>query len=125
MSFSLKTLAFTLVLSQCIQASSPYTVEMAEKIDALVEKKLKTKGLTANEIASEEQFLRRTSLGIIGRVPSVEETGNFLKNPESGKKNRLIDQLLDHPGYVSHQTNWMSDVLRAKSRQRNPLCTSG
>lgn len=125
MSFSLKTLAFTLVLSQCIQASSPYTIEMAERIDALVEKKLKTKGLTSNKIASEEQFLRRSSLGIIGRVPSVEETGDFLKNPESGKKNRLIDQLLDHPGYVSHQTNWMSDVLRAKSKQRNPLSTSG
>lgn len=125
MTSSLQTLLCFVLFYSMANAAHPKLYDNVQKIDALVEKKLKELKLKPNAIANDSHFLRRASLGIIGRVPTVEEADQFLHNPESGKKERLIDQLLNHPGYASHQTNWMSDIVRAQSRVGNPVFNSG
>lgn len=125
MTLCFRTLLCLIFCYGMAQAAHPKLYENAQKIDQLVEKRLSELNLQPNSIANDSHFLRRSSLGIIGRVPTVEEADRFLHNPESGKKERLIDQLLDHPGYASHQTNWMSDIIRARSRGNNPVFDSG
>ncbi len=52
----------------------------ARFIDSLIEKKLDSYKLRPNKIASEEVFLRRAYLKIIGRIPTFEETTEFLED---------------------------------------------
>jgi hypothetical protein len=89
--------------------------ELSQKIDALVEEGYKANRITPNAPASDETFVRRAYLDIIGRIPSMEEAKEFLDSSEQGKRAKLIDKLLDSEGYVSHWYNWWADILRVQS----------
>ena len=88
----------------------------SKEIDRLVNTTLQRNGQSPNPRVSDEVFLRRTYLNIIGRIPTHEEATAFLKNRSTSKRSELIDQLLDSPGYASHQFNIWADILRVQSR---------
>lgn len=93
--------------------------QLANQIDALVDSKLELLGESRNSRASDEIFLRRAYLDIIGRIPTLEEANKFLKSKDKNKRTKLIDQLLDSYGYVSRQYNFLADLLRIQTRVRN------
>ncbi len=70
---------------------------------------------TPNPLMSDEQFVRRVYLDIVGRIPSYEEAKAFLAdNSGPSKRAKLIDKLLDDPGYASHMFNYFADMLRVR-----------
>ncbi|QDU94615.1 DUF1549 domain-containing protein [Lignipirellula cremea] len=81
-------------------------------IDELVWKKLQTLGLTPSEPASDAKFVRRVYLDIIGRLPTPDETKNFLVDSEPNKRAVLIDALLERPEYVDFWAQKWADILR-------------
>jgi hypothetical protein len=81
-------------------------------IDELVWAKLKTLGITPSAPCEEHTFLRRAYLDIIGRGPTSTEAREFLDDPSAGKRNALIDRLLEHPEYAEHWANKWTDLLR-------------
>jgi hypothetical protein len=87
----------------------------SDRIDALVAEELKKAGQTPNPPASDEIFLRRIYLDVIGRIPSQSEASEFLASTAPDKRTKLVDQLLKSEGYVSHWFNYWADVLRVKS----------
>jgi hypothetical protein len=78
----------------------------------------KPSAIKKNADMSDEQFVRRAYLDIAGRIPSYEETTAFLKTAASDKSARmkLIDTLLDSPGYVSNTFNYFAEMLRMIDR---------
>ena len=93
--------------------------QVSERIDALIEEGYKAQKITPNAPATDETFVRRVYLDITGRIPSMEEARAFLNSAEAGKRTKLIDQLLDSEGYVSHWYNWWADILRVQSNMGN------
>ena len=91
-------------------------LEFSRQIDALVLKQLESAGQSLNRRASDEVFLRRAYLDIVGRIPSLQETQKFLANDHPDKRAYLIDTLLDSYGYTSRQFNFWADLLRVQSR---------
>ncbi|MDG1875081.1 MAG: DUF1549 domain-containing protein [Mariniblastus sp.] len=89
---------------------------ISSKIDSLVNAQLDAKGEKLNPLSSDEVFLRRAYLDIIGRIPTINETKKFLASSSKSKRTDLIDDLLDSYGYVSRQFNFWADTLRVKSR---------
>jgi hypothetical protein len=67
-----------------------------------------------NAPCNDEQFVRRVYLDIAGRIPSHDEAVSFIKNPAKDKRAKLIDMLLDSPGYASNMFNYLSEMLRVK-----------
>ena len=97
-------------------------VNNARWIDGLIDKRLASYRLRPNRIASEEVFLRRAYLKIIGRIPTFEEAQEFFeKRDRTQKKIDLVDQLLGSHGYVSHWFHFWADILRAKENLGNRL----
>lgn len=99
--------------------------QAAAKIDVLVAKGViranpdrVSKGLppitSYNPLTSDEQFVRRVYLDVIGRIPNYDEATAFIKDTSPTKRAKLIDMLLDSPGYVSNTYNYFADVLRVK-----------
>lgn len=84
-------------------------------IDSLVEANYRSNKLQPNPPARDEVFLRRTYLGLIGRIPTYQETRAFIDSRHPNKRSMLIDELLDSEGYLSHQFNYFADLLRVKS----------
>lgn len=69
-----------------------------------------------NPMANDEQFVRRVYLDIVGRIPNHAETTQFLQDSNPNKRAKLIDMLIDSPGYNSHTFNYFAEMLRVKDR---------
>ena len=91
-------------------------LEISDQIDSIVAAQLSSRNEKLNALSSDEIFLRRAYLDIIGRIPSMDETTRFLRSKSKDKRADLIDDLLDSYGHVSHQFNFYADLLRIKSR---------
>lgn len=65
-----------------------------------------------NDLVSEEHFIRRIYLDITGKIPTFEQIKNYSQSKDVLKRQKLIDQLLNSKGYVSHLTNFWRDLLR-------------
>ncbi len=98
---------------------SAKTLAYSRKIDSIIERSLEEKGISRNRNSSDATFLRRAYLTVIGRIPTIEEAENFLESDSSQKRSQLIDELLNSYGYVSHQFNFLADLLRIKTRLNN------
>src|SRR5438034_2126258 len=68
-------------------------------IDELAFKKLKAVGMPPSMICDDATFLRRASIDIAGRLPSVEEAEKFIAGQDSHKRDKWIDRLLDSGEY--------------------------
>ena len=89
---------------------------ISDKIDSMVQTQLTAKGEKRNRPSTDEVFLRRAYLDIIGRIPNVTETKAFLNSKNKNKRVELIDQLLDSYGYISRQYNFWADLLRVQTK---------
>ena len=85
-------------------------------VDRFIAETIRQQGMELIGDSSEEQFLRRVYLNIIGRIPTYEEAITFLDSESPTKRAELIDQLLDSPGFDSHMYNFWADILRAKHK---------
>ena len=85
------------------------------KIDELVNAKLEELGIPPADLCSDQEFVRRAFLDVIGTLPTPEETRAFLADNEPAKRSKLIDQLLERPEYADYWTLKWGDVLRMKS----------
>lgn len=85
-------------------------------IDALVDNNLRSKKLQKTKEADEYAYARRLYLTTIGRIPTQLELLEFTNSRDSDKKDKLIQKLLNSQGYINHQINWWSDMLRIKDR---------
>jgi hypothetical protein len=85
-------------------------------IDELVFSKLKRLNIVPSELCSDEEFLRRASLDLIGVLPTAEEARKFLASRASNKRAQLVDELLERPEYADFWGLYWSDRL-SNSRQ--------
>lgn len=81
-------------------------------IDDQVFGKLKKLGIPPSPLADDATFLRRVSIDVTGRLPTADEAREFLADKDPAKRDRLIDRLLDSPGYGDYFGNKWTMVLR-------------
>ncbi len=91
----------------------------ARVIDSLVESNYRKHGIKPNPMTTEEQFVRRLYLDVTGAVPKYKQARTYLRTRSKGKRERLIDRLLEDPGYASHNYNYWADILRISERITN------
>lgn len=80
------------------------------KIDELVVAKLRKLGIAPSALCSDETFLRRVSIDLIGTLPTPQEIVAFLADSSSDKRSRKIEELLERPAYVTWWTTRLCDL---------------
>jgi hypothetical protein len=75
---------------------------LTAKIDRRIADSWEKAGAKPAAVADDAEFLRRASLDLAGRIPSVSEARAFLKDTSPDKRERLVERLLDGPLYVRH-----------------------
>lgn len=108
--------AQVIVLPKALQFTFPAVPEH-NYIDTFVSAKLKKLRITPSELCSDEIFLRRAYLDIIGVLPTVEEHSRFMANPSPKKRDQLVDELLGRKE-ASRSTSTTSRSLSATSAPR-------
>jgi len=87
-------------------------------VDDLVFKKLKQLGLPPSELADDATYLRRVTIDIAGRLPTLEETKTFLADKDAHRHEKLVDRLLASPEYAYYFAGKWGAVLR--NRRKDP-----
>lgn len=97
------------------EASSTHGADPADELAALIDRRIadawRRNGVDPAPQSDDAEFLRRTYLGIAGRIPSVNEALEFLDDSSPDRRRKLVDQLLDSPGYLSNFTAFWRDVI--------------
>lgn len=88
--------------------------EPSNYVDKHIFTKLKAVGMPPSELSTDSTFIRRVSLDLTGRLPTVEKTKTFLADKDPAKRDKLIDRLLDSPQYADFFANKWSALLRNK-----------
>jgi tetratricopeptide (TPR) repeat protein len=96
-------------------------IESAKKIDALVAANYSKHDIKPMPKTTDEQFVRRAYLDIVGTIPSYKQTTAFLTSTDPDKRTKLIDELLGSDGYASHFFNFWADILRYRDTLNNEV----
>jgi hypothetical protein len=85
-------------------------------IDDLVFKRLKELRINPSPPASDTVFLRRAYLDLPGILPTADEARQFVSDPRSDKRSRLIDELLERPEFADAWALKWCDLLRVEEK---------
>lgn len=85
-------------------------------IDSLVNAKLKLLQYLPAPTCSDQVFVRRAYMDVIGILPTVVETNAFLADSAVDKREKLIDQLLERDEYPKFWALKWGDLLRMTSK---------
>jgi hypothetical protein len=85
------------------------------EIDQLVLSRLNEQGIPPSEICTDEVFVRRVYLDMIGTIPTRPEVVAFLSDSSSNKRRKLIDSLFDRPEFSDYWSMKWCDLLRVKA----------
>ncbi len=90
----------------------PTPVPTDHFVDQHVVAKLNDLKVTPSELSSDEEFLRRVSLDLIGLQPTADEVRKFLADVDPAKRTKTIDSLFGRPEFVDHWSLKWGDLLQ-------------
>lgn len=82
------------------------------EIDLFVLQQLEKRNLSPNEEADKERLLKRVSFDLTGLPPTPEQTDRFLKDNSPNAYEKMVDELLQQPGYGERMALPWLDVAR-------------
>jgi len=89
-------------------------------IDDLVFKKLAKLRIPVSATSKNPTFLRRATLKLAGRLPTLEEIESFRQNTDPKKRERLVSRLLKSESFNDYWTWQLANSLRIRSRPASP-----
>ncbi|MEM9587567.1 MAG: DUF1549 and DUF1553 domain-containing protein [Planctomycetota bacterium] len=90
-------------------------------IDTEIASSLQILGLSISGATDDNTYLRRVSLDLTGRLPTVDQAKAFLNNPSPAKRSELVDRLLQTEAYAEFWTHRLSKWLRIRPPGRDDI----
>jgi Protein of unknown function (DUF1549)/Protein of unknown function (DUF1553) len=106
--------AQVIVLPKGLQFQFP-KVDERNYIDRLVDNKLKKLRIAPSELCTDEAFLRRAFIDVIGTLPSVEEYRRFMSDRAPDKRAKLVDELLGRKEFSELWVLKWAELLQIRS----------
>jgi hypothetical protein len=85
------------------------------QIDSLVFERWKNLHLLPSDVCSDEEFLRRAQLDLIGLLPTPAERDSFLADPDPNKRAKHIDALLQRPEFLDLWVMKWAELLQIRT----------
>ena len=86
-------------------------------VDELVHAKLRQLQYLPSATCTDEEFLRRVHLDVVGTLPTIEAAQSFLADESPDKRAALIDRLLERPEHAKFWALKWGDLLRMTKKQ--------
>jgi len=93
----------------------PDHVALGKQVDSLLAKDLQAAGVELAPQASDEDFLRRVSFDLAGTAPTPEEVTLFTLDPDSDKRQLVIDRLLQSEAFAVNWSRYWRDVIYSRA----------
>src|SRR5262249_41852070 len=96
-------------------ASVPeYAFEPKTLVDRYTHAKWKHLGIVPSDLCTDEEFIRRASLDIMGTLPTPAVLKAFAAETDPAKRDKLVDALIDSTEHAYFFANKWADILRVK-----------
>jgi hypothetical protein len=87
-------------------------------IDELIHAKLQKLRIQPSELCSDEEFLRRVTLDVVGMLPTSEEYHAFISSDDPDKRAKLVDELLERREFVEIWVMKWAELLQMRTTQQ-------
>jgi len=89
----------------------PDSIPRRNFVDVEILDRLEAAGMNAAPLTTDEEFLRRVTLDLTGRIPSAADVRAFAADSSPGKRDAAIERLLYSREFVDKWSMWMGDLL--------------
>jgi hypothetical protein len=107
--------ALTRVISLPADAPEVSGLPANNYVDEMVNSKLEKLRIKPSGLCSDEVFLRRAFIDVIGRLPSEEDYHAFKKDKSPDKRDKIIDNLLQKPEFIDLWVMKWAEILQIRS----------
>jgi hypothetical protein len=87
-------------------------------VDDLMYDKFKKLRIQPSGLCTDEEFLRRVYLDVVGVLPTVEEYHAFLNDADPKKRDKLVDSLLGRKEFVEMWVMKWAELLQVRTTQQ-------
>ncbi|MCP4788386.1 MAG: DUF1549 domain-containing protein [Fuerstiella sp.] len=91
---------------------------VVDRIDRLIADSWQQHELTPSPTASDQEWIRRACLSIVGRIPTLQESTAFLASDSPRKRQQLIDDLIESTERSSHLAVVWANMLIGRTERR-------
>jgi hypothetical protein len=109
------------LLTSEVWNKAPLAPVSSRDLDNLVAHELKASKIEPAPLTADEQFLRRVTLDMTGKLPRPAEVNAFVLDKDPAKRAKIIDKLLDGDAYAHHWASYWRDVIAARVQDRRGL----
>jgi len=89
----------------------PAECSIPEVVDLCIDARLQESDTIPALPADDATLVRRTTLDLVGRFPTVREVRDYLSSEAATKRVEMVDRLFRSPTFVRHQANELNMVL--------------
>lgn len=108
-----------LLQQTAVQLVSAQDLPRKNYVDQYLFDKMARAGIDSAPICTDEEYLRRVTLDLTGRIPTPEAVAAFLQDTTANKRDRLVDTLIASPEFVDKWTLFFGDLYRNTSNSTN------
>jgi hypothetical protein len=91
---------------------TPAAPHAAGSIDSFIWADFEKRRITPAQKTTDQEFIRRASLDLTGRIPKPERLEAFLADSSDSKRSTLIDELLADPAWTDKWTMFFGDLYQ-------------
>jgi hypothetical protein len=84
-------------------------------IDTLVHAKLRKLRMIPSELCSDEEFLRRVSIDVVGQLPTAADYEKFMTSTDPEKRAKLVDELLTRKEFAEIWVMKFAELLQIRT----------
>ncbi|MEO1617244.1 MAG: DUF1549 and DUF1553 domain-containing protein [Planctomycetota bacterium] len=84
-------------------------------IDQAINEKLRKLRIQPSDLCTDEEFLRRVFIDLLGLTPTAEDYRKFMGAPVQSRRNDLIDELLKREEFIDLWTMKWGELLRVRT----------
>jgi hypothetical protein len=106
--------------SETTAALLPEDRAVEQAIDHYVDAVLREAKVAPARAADDAEWLRRITLDLVGRIPTMGELSDFIGSTDPVKKAATVDRLMASPGYVRHQAQEFAALLQVQDGRKGP-----
>ena len=89
-----------------------------QEINRQIRETWKDNEVEPSAVADDSEWMRRVYLDVVGHIPSVDDVEKFLADKDKAKRTKLIERLLDDPGYTRNWTTIWTNLCIGQQTPR-------
>ena len=110
--------ALAAVVLAVVPPSAPPARPVEQVIDREIDAAVAAAGVEPAPPADDAALVRRLTLDLVGRIPTLAEVEGYVGSASPGKRAELVDRLMASPGYARHQAAQFEAMLNPDGDRR-------